>query len=150
MSFYNWFAHRFSQISLKLIWFVRVVLLSIMVQWKPQNVITLAQRETDYNNRLDIISKLTWMSIRYERVIWDLSIWINSISLSGTHYTNFVIKIKTFYFILFFSNWKILQCLNDGNCDKWSLTDFSISVFPVFFFLKRSKDFFFHFNSTTT
>jgi len=36
------------------------------IQWKPLNVITLGQRETDNINRMITISELT----TYKRVIW--------------------------------------------------------------------------------
>jgi len=37
-------------------------------------VISLGERQTDHINPMKIISKLTYMFIRYERLIWDLSI----------------------------------------------------------------------------
>ena len=52
-------------------------------QWKLPNGITLGQRETDSNNRMIILSQFALTYIRYERVIWDLSIWMNFIQLTN-------------------------------------------------------------------
>ncbi len=57
------------------------VLLEV-VQRKLLNGITLGQRQSDSNNWLIIISKLALTYIRYKIVIWDLSTWINLISLT--------------------------------------------------------------------
>jgi len=46
------------------------------------NAITLRQRQTDSNNQSIITSKCAVWYNRYERVIWDLSIWINLITLN--------------------------------------------------------------------
>ena len=62
-----------------------------IVQWTPlTNRITLGQRQTDSNNQLILISDLSILNTRYERVIWDLMgsnlITLSVISLSGAHY----------------------------------------------------------------
>jgi hypothetical protein len=52
--------------------------LFIFVQWKPLNVITLGQRETDNINRMITISELT----TYKRVIWGRKNSFNLITLT--------------------------------------------------------------------
>jgi hypothetical protein len=49
-----------------------------LIQWKPLNVITLGQRETDNINRMITISELT----TYERVIWGRKNSFNLITLT--------------------------------------------------------------------
>ncbi len=51
----------------------------IYVQLKQIYGIILGQRQTDFNNRLIIISEWASIYIRKERVIWELLIWINLI-----------------------------------------------------------------------
>jgi len=60
------------------------------------SLITVGQRQTDSNNQLILISNRASKYIRYKRVIWDLSIWLNPfnrlillsmITLNGTHCT---------------------------------------------------------------
>jgi hypothetical protein len=55
---------------------------SYLIQWRPLNGITLGQRQTDSNNRLILISGSALTYIRYERVIWELSSWINVMPLT--------------------------------------------------------------------
>jgi hypothetical protein len=54
-----------------------------IIQWKPLNGITLGQRQIDSNNRLIIISESGSAYIKYERVVWDLSILIILIPLTN-------------------------------------------------------------------
>jgi hypothetical protein len=49
-----------------------------LVQWKPLNVITLGQIETDNINRMITISKVT----TYKRVIWGRKNSFNLITLT--------------------------------------------------------------------
>ena len=61
----------------KVYWLIDRLLILLYMQCKPLNGITLGPRRTNFINQKITIRKWASTDVRYEGIIWNLSIWIN-------------------------------------------------------------------------